>query len=301
MAELHAYFTNCPIGGEERTDYGDHWSCDTIRVRHRGFEFRIVQKRDVLVRPRDFDHANVVTTDVYVREVTEKTVDRVERLLHELAWLLSLATYSDVAYSGYDFAHGTKLGEHRSTIGRLRHFRPPLETADGAAVREFLERTWPVFTKVWARRRLHIVIHYVLLADRHEQPTEVRLLLVFVALEALKSSYARISKIPLVAGRFRKLSVPPKANSRSEPSYSFEELLRLMLKEVGMGRAALKRPIQLRNAIVHSGITRAHFDTDQTIYERCQDIIREYLLRLLGFRGRFWLYSAPNGAPKIIQ
>ena len=92
--------------------------------------------------------------------------------------------------SEYKFKHGTTLGSHWGTAGRLRYFRPPFQTADGAAIRDFLEQSWGMFTKLKNTRKLGIVIHYILLADRHEQPVEVQLLLAFVALESLKTTYA---------------------------------------------------------------------------------------------------------------
>jgi hypothetical protein len=301
MAELRAYFTNCPIVGEELTKHTDSWRRDTIRLNYGGFQFRIVQRFDHLGYQPKHNNANVYTTDIYVTDVTPRKLRRVQPMLRDLAWLLSFATYSDVAYAGYQFKHGPTLASQWATAGRLRHFRPPFQTADGVAIREFLEQAWPMFTKLRKTRKLGIVIHYILLADRHEQPVEVQLLLVFVALESLKATYALAKHIPFVGGRFRKISSPPKPNPKREPYYSFEELLKLMLRDVKMGRTGLKQPIRLRNTIVHSGITTARPSTLHKLYDSVQDILREHMLRLLNYKGEFFLYSSPSVSPKRIK
>jgi hypothetical protein len=301
MAELRAYFTNCPISGDERTKHATDWREDTIRLQHRGLEFRIVQRFDHLGYNRRYDNVNVHTTDVYVTDVTSRKLKRVQRMLRELAWLLSFATYSDVAYAGYEFNHGTTLGSRWSTTGRLRHYRPTFETSDGSAIKKFLEAAWPSFGKLNRIRKLGIVIHYILLADRHEQPVEVQLLLVFVALESLKTTYATSKHIPFIGGQFRKISSPPKSNPRKEPPYSFEDLLKLMLRDVKMGRTGLKQPIKLRNRIVHNGIATARGSTLHRLYDSVQDILREYMLRLLNYEGEFFLYASPGVKPKKIK
>jgi hypothetical protein len=301
MAELKAHFTNCVIWGAERTKSGGVLRWDTITLNFRGLQFRIVQRPNAIQFKPEYRNANIVTTDVYVTDVAPANLSRVEHLLAELAWLLSFATYSDVAYSGYDFQHGTTLGKYWVPTGHLRHYRPTFETADGAAIRSFLQQAWPTFHRFQKRRKLGVVIHYILLADRESQPVEVQLLLSFVALESLKSTFAASKGIPFVSGQFRKVSTPPKPNPTKEPPYTFEQLLRLMLRDVRMGRTALKRLIRMRNTIIHSGIANAKHHTLHRMYDSTQDILREYLLRLWNYHGRFWLYSSPNGAPKHIR
>lgn len=295
MGELVAHFANCPMLGEEYTVIDGHRRLDTIRIDQQGFQFRIVQRPDSLGSVSGHRNQFHPTTDVFVREVDTGNLNTVQNLLHELSRLLSFATYSNVVYFGYDFQHGTTLGERWSVSGRLRHFRPLIEMMDGKAVREFLERAWPMYSHIWKPRRLNIIIHYILLADRPEQPLEAALVLSFVALESLKSTFATVENIPFVKGRFRKISNPPKPNPRNEPSFSFEDLLTAMPTKVGMHNTPIGQIVALRNEIIHNGITQQSDATNRRIFNSCQDLLREYLLRLLGYHGPFWLYSAPNG------
>ena len=263
------------------------------------FRVAIIGTSNHLGHQATYDNANVHTTDVYVTDVTARKLRRVNAMLRDLAWLLSFATYSDVSYFGYEFKHGTTLGSHWATAGRLRYFRPPFQTADGAAIRDFLEQSWPMFTKLKNTRKLGIVIHYILLADRHEQPVEVQLLLAFVALESLKTTYAHSHHIPFVSGHFRKISSPPKRNRKKEPFYTFEDLLKLMLLDVKMGKTALTQLIKVRNTIIHSGIASARPRTLHKMHDSAQDILREYLLRLLNYKGEFWRYTLDVNPKRI--
>jgi len=52
--------------------------------------------------------------------------------------------------------------------------------------------------------------------------------------------------------------------------------------------------VKLRNELIHSGVASLSFEEHQAILNDCQDLLREYLLRLLAFRGPFSPYSAPN-------
>src|SRR5206468_1304739 len=109
MGELVAHFANCPMLGEEYTVTEAYRRLDMIRINHHDFQFKIVQRADSLGSVSDHRNEFHPTTDVFVREVNEGNLNTVQELLHELAWLLSLATYSDVVYFGYNFPHGTIL------------------------------------------------------------------------------------------------------------------------------------------------------------------------------------------------
>lgn len=54
-------------------------------------------------------------------------------------------------------------------------------------------------------------------------------------------------------------------------------------------KRGLKRIIKLRNEIIHSGLSRLSFSSKISLYNRGHDIIREYLLRLLNYQGRYYI------------
>ena len=175
---------------------------------------------------------------------------------------------------------------------------------DGTAVREFLERTWGGFRRESRRRKLTAVIEYLVTAERRDQPIEVQLLLVFVCMENLKATFARSSGIPETKRGFHRVSSGRAATMTRQqlersPKYGFEALLRQMLKDVGMTRG-LKRLISLRNQIIHQGLSTWPAKSRFKAYETCHDILREYLLRLLGFKGSYLVYSRASRTTQTI-
>jgi hypothetical protein len=80
--------------------------------------------------------------------------------------------------------------------------------------------------------------------------------------------------------------------------YPFQSVLRDMLKEVGM-RPRLARIVEYRNALIHSGGLRLRQTNKHKAYVETQRLIREYLLRLLGYSGRYRNYEQ-FGAPSIL-
>jgi hypothetical protein len=69
---------------------------------------------------------------------------------------------------------------------------------------------------------------------------------------------------------------------------TFKQLLKEMLNAVSMD-PNLTNIINLRNEIIHSGISILTFDAKYNMYIACQNLFREYFLRLLNYRGEYFL------------
>ena len=65
----------------------------------------------------------------------------------------------------------------------------------------------------------------------------------------------------------------------------------MMMKSAGMHKG-LKQIVGLRNEIIHSGLSRKPHSQQWKMYERIQDIIREYLIRVLEYDGNFFTYAS---------
>lgn len=163
------------------------------------------------------------------------------------------------------------------------HFRPTFASSDATTIRAFVEQSWPRFRKLKRVRQLPAVIEYMTTAEVPGQLHEVRLLLLFVALENLKSTYARAAGIPFVEGFFRKVSPKP-------GRYSFKELVSKMLSDVNM-KPRLQALVKLRNEIIDFGLSHLPYSSQTHYHDRCHDLLREYILRLLGYRGQYLVYS----------
>jgi hypothetical protein len=285
------------MGGDEITTYPDgSWIKDIIQFKCDKWEFRFRQRPDVAHgKTGPLKGTNCETSTVEVEGVEPNQVDKVLEALDAICWLLSFASQSRIARYGYHFPD-TTTGQFRATAGTVNDFRPPINLRDTEVIKSFIEQTYPEYRRLSKKRKLTVIFDYLEQTERHNQPTEVRLLLLFVTLESLKDTYARELGIPYIKGFYRK---PPTKPNSPGAKYGFEELLLKMLRSVGM-RKGLKQVVTLRNEIIHSGLSRKSHSRQWQIHERIQDLVREYVFRLLNYRGEFFTYTSQGmGVKKI--
>lgn len=290
MPNLRAYIANCLIGGHTMTMNGSSWIRDTVEFNCGDQIFVLKQKASVITG--DLSECNgrfCETSEILVRNVAPDDVPKTLSAIDRICWLLSLAGLSRVLCYGHDYPDGSGHGARHTVVGVADFFRPTLEIRDGTTIKSFVEQTYPTFIKLEKSRKLHVVIDYLLQAERQNQPTECKLIFAFVLLENLKDTYARNIGISYLNGFFRK---EPRPNG---PKYSFEEILNLMFREVRM-RRGLKRVIKLRNEIIHSGLSHKSHRQNWAMYEKIHDLLREYILRLLGYHGTYLIYSTGSNA-----
>jgi len=295
MSDLRAFVCNCPIKGENLTtlDTGGR-TRNHIQFSLGGRTFDLFQERSVIVGSfSDLKHKFNPTTEIVVRSVSERTLEKAKESVTDICNLLAFATGSRVSPYGYEFPDGSGNKSFHSVIGTTEYFRPVLEVVNGASVRQYVEKLWSKYQSLKKKRNLPVIFDYLVKAELPQQPVELQLLIVFVVLEGLKDTYAKTNRIPYARGFYRKVSSPPRPNPAREPKYTFEQLLTEMLRVARM-RKGLKRITTLRNQIIHSGLSRRPNKSNWRTYERSQDIIREYLLRILGFRGTYFPYSSPD-------
>ena len=289
-AELRASVANCLMGGNSITRKNDGWIRDLVEFDCGGYRFVFRQKPEVISRTYNQHKGTFYeTTEVTVADVAPNKVKVVEAAIKRICWLLSFAGTCQVIPFEYEYPNGSGLGHSITASGEVQDFRPAFEMVDGAQLKSFVEQTYENYTRLELPRKMNVVIAYLAQAERQFQPTEVRLILVFVALENLKATFAktRTPPIPYVKGFFRK---PSKKEGNIGERYNFEELLTMMFKQVGM-RKSLKRIVELRNEMIHSGLSRKTHSRQISLYADAHDLIREYLFRLLGYRGRYLPYA----------
>lgn len=290
MPKLTAYVANLLISGHEVTHISlDSWIRNIIRFNCDGREFLFRQNLDAISsKVRSPVGTLCETTVVEVENINPSDLAETLKTINAICWLLSFATQSRVVCYGHDYSDGETLGSRQAVIGEANHFRPVFDFNDSGLIKSFIEQTYPTYKQLVEKRKLYAVFEYLYQAERASQPTEIRLLLLFIILENLKDTYAKDNGIPYIKGAFRK---PKQQRERIGKAFSFKELLSKMLQSIQM-RKNLQHMINLRNEIVHSGLSqKSHFEQIQ-MYEEVQDLLREYLLRLLNFRGKYFLYSS---------
>jgi len=283
-ADLHGHLLNCFIGGETVTVQPDGNSIkNKIELAFGGHDITITQRPEILSAKRsEYRGQAVPTTTVVVHNVEVDEREKILHLLRGLAHLLSFATCSEVALYEWNHPGSPPSGGGWSVVARMGYFRPPFNISDGKAIRTYLERVWQEYFRLEEKRKLPVAIHLFVLAETRSLPRELKLATMFILLENLKSTYADEQGYSFKDGYYRKAS---------GKTWSFKTLLLDMFKQINMPSPDLSAIVDLRNDIIHSGISQTSREHQQEIYGTCQDLIREYFLRLLGYTGSFRLYS----------
>lgn len=180
--------------------------------------------------------------------------------------------------------------------GFYNNFRPLLEYEATNQIKDFLECCWQPYQQNKEKRKLSAVIEYLLQCDKPGQPLEARILFISIVLESLKSTYAHENGYKFDGTGFltdvqqdKKLKC--KDDTKCKNRYmSFRNLLEKMLAEVGI-QVELTDIIRLRNEVFHNGLSEKCYEHMTKTYDAAQDIVREYLLKLLGYNGSYWVYS----------
>jgi hypothetical protein len=267
---------------------------ERTEVRMGGREVSIVQRSWVAgAKPARLRGLMVATGVAVVRDVAVEERGQAKGLLEGLSYLLSFAAGSQVAVYGWSHPGDPPLSEHRAVVARAGFSTPAFGLDDAGAYRAFLEAAWPGYQRLVEARKLREAIDLAVVPDTCALPLELRLAAVFMLLENLKATHAEQEGYPFERGYFRK---EPGGRGR----WGFEELLADMFGKVGMDSPELGSIVDLRNDILHSAVSRTPYERQETIHDECQDLAREYLLRLLGYRGCFRLYSGRGMTTKEI-
>ncbi len=280
--------------GCERKYYNDDSSTLSLTSCRLGKYKVLIDQHAINVSREDMKSKKIPTTTLKIEGV--KTFTEGKNIANDICSLLSFASMSQVVAYEYEFGQNKK---RMSFIAEALYFRPVIETNDGESIKNFLEYTWVNYRKLKSKRRISEVIHMLTTCELPSLPLEVKLGQMFIILENLKSTYARYCEIPFIAGYYREISTPPKSNPKKEKTLSFENLLSQMLKNTNIN-VGLKRIIRLRNEIIHFGLSRKPYSSLNNDYNFCQDVVREYLLKTLGYHGDYFIYSKACGQTKCI-
>jgi hypothetical protein len=287
--EYRIFVANYLVKGEDFTLLPDGVRIRNItRLRLGGFDLELIRTPEsfnltVGEAKNRFDY----TMDILVPNVTPDQRPKVDALVDEVTELLSFATMSQVCRFGHRY--GASVSQQ--TVNRVTlYFRPTLGPTHGADIKRFLEMTWPTYHRLRKKRLLNVVLDYVVTTELPILPIEFGMLSTFVTVECLKSTYARRTGYKFIAPAWRRISTPPNPNPRREPQIGFEEMLREMLRSVRM-RKSLKRIVGLRNHIVHNGVSPRPLQSQIQGCFEAKEIIREYVLRLIGYHGPYRRYT----------
>lgn len=269
---------NSKVQGESFSEEVDgKASCDTLVFTCEGQRFILRTKPEQL--------AEILVENVGPQQLTA-TMEAIERI----CWLLAFATQSQVACYGHNYPDGPPHKLLNSIHRPGQEADHVINPADGAAIRKFVDQTYPQFKALESARSLKVVIDYMLQAARPGLPMECKLVFLSVLLENLKHTYGTHLQYAIKGGKF----VDPVTKAR----LGFQDMMNLMFSAVGMA-PGLQPLVDLRNEVLHTGVASLTHAQQKLQYDAATDLIREYLLRLLGFKGNFDV-SPTGGSVKTI-
>lgn len=293
MSVFRGKIANLVTSGDVITKYeGGSWSRNIIRFDVGNYKCEINIHPDILkseFKNGDYRGSLIDSGTIDIHGI--KSASEGERILTDICWLLSLASMSHVIWFQYDF-NGS--GRGISVAGCYNSWRPVLEYQAKERIKNFMESSFCKYQDLKNPRKLSAVIHYLLKCDEPNQPLEISFLFTSIILESLKPTFAHQKYEYDGSGFLEPTKGKPKCANGSKCTQrylSFETLLKEMFAEAGM-EPDLKDIKKLRNEVVHNGLSEKSYEDMRAIYEHAQDLIREYLLRILGYKGHFWIYSA---------
>jgi hypothetical protein len=312
MAVFVAKIANLIGWGEQsrsaRTKRSKGWKRNTIQVRLDGHVVTIRQNAKALQPNRNSLRGKFIESST-IRVSHIKSFEEGETFVHDLCWLLSFATQSNVVAYRLKFENHAKS---RSVLGAYNSWRPPFGGGVGK-LSDFLQQTWPTYQHLKNTYPLSAFIHMIISSDLSGRVIESSISFGMQSLECIKTYYA------LAHGATHSITETNQGRFiySNNQEVSFEDLLKKTLSHVGMPLPpSFVRIKRLRNALIHRGfirdgdkVTRYIFGTLAPgslhnamfeIMEDVQDILREYMLRLLGYKGEFHPYSQRGMEVKII-
>lgn len=269
------------MGGRLRRDGDQEWSESDLRIAgyHFKFHFRGPYRE---INKKEHEGRCVCATEAIVDADDPHALQLV---VDDICWLLSLGHSSAVAAPAC-WGDNSKFPVWlRTTNADYHNFRPTISPLEGDALMRLVEKTWAKYQELKESRTLRAAIDYCVKSQSLGNTRELGLIIVFVLLEHLKHSFA-------VSKGFERAGVLWK-DPRSGTTYNFKNLLELMFREVGMSLqdGALDDIVKLRNEIIHSGLSAWSDAEQRATFDLCENLCREYLLRLLGFKGDYQPYE----------
>lgn len=299
MPIFRARIVNMPGYGEHATRHKNGgWTRDKTQLKLVDHAVTIKQRKSVLKfdgnewRGKQHDTSTIFVSKVSSLEEGVTVVD-------DLCWLLSFAHSSHI--QAYHYSYGKRAKGH-GVRGTYNHWRPPFHSGVGK-VSDFVQQAWPNYQKLKATRPLAALIHMIGASDLGDGLLEAQVSASVQCLESIKSYFA-LSE----GSRYKITEARNGTFRRGNAEISFEDLLKLTLQDVGMKLPSSFDEIRkIRNALVHRGFIRETDNITKVIFgnapaggmhgamfgvmEDAQDILRGYMLRLLGYKGKWCAYS----------
>ena len=211
--------------------------------------------------------------ELNIKNVPEEDIERLKSIIYCLADLFSFSTTAQVRFCWIKYGNtGMSMGKS-GVPARSKIFDTP------SCIKYFVEKCWNTYIELREKRELKVVIEMLVSIDLVNLPIESKLSIVFILLENLKHTYAKDKGYPFIGTCFYR-------DSSKKESLGFKKLLEEMFKECGINDD-LTNVVNLRNDIIHQGLSEIPFEEQKNILLFCRELIIEYFIRLVGCAGMF--------------
>ncbi|CED57327.1 putative uncharacterized protein [Aliivibrio wodanis] len=280
---LICYLSNFLVMGMQNTDtMTGGWVRNKICLSVADLVIDIYQEPELInAKKSDLKGQFVESTKLVVKDIKEQDIEHVVDVVQKISVLLSFAICSEVSFYAWNI-EGTNKSHVWSVRGAYHYFRPPFCCDDTSHIKKLLESSFNTYSEIYEQRALNVVVDLFNTPEVNNLQIELKLATLFILLENLKSSYAKSKDYKYKRGFYW---------SPNNEKYIFKTLLQEMFESVSMD-VSLTEIKNLRNEIIHSGLSHLSHEEEILIYARCRDIITEYFLRLIKYKGSFDTYES---------
>ncbi|OGU27780.1 MAG: hypothetical protein A2057_11330 [Ignavibacteria bacterium GWA2_35_9] len=278
MTDFVGHISNCLINGDSFSDINGIKIKNTINLFLANKSISIIQSPDLIIdkiNMAEYQNKFVQSTKILIKNVNDVEIDSCHSLIIKLTSLLSFILNSQVIYYGYEYSEEKRFW---AALGYTNIFYNVLENNRGDEIKDFITSTWEQFEYNYERRKLPLIFDYIFQAFS-VNTIETKLVFSYVTLESLKYTFAKEKSFKFSNGCFR---------DQNSKRLSFNDLIKMMLNEVDIN-FDVKEIIELRNDIIHSDFTEKPYEHNFKVFIYCQHLIRNYIIKLLGYRGYYIL------------
>jgi hypothetical protein len=244
-------------------------------------------------------------SNITILNVNKDEIDKYKVIVDDLCDILAL--FTNQRWWAFGYLYGSQ--GHRTSVGDGDGRHPVLINTDNETMLNAISLVWSNYQKYKNDRSLPAIIDYFIKINDNNPPLEVGLLTVSAMLECLKWSWleTKCDKGMLIKKGDYYFSKDAQTGGKVGKKYSFDSSLMEMFGEFGM-TCNLSFIKELRNNIVHTGLSGYQIQcrhpvisfTLHTVRDSALDLMREYVLRLLGYKGQYWKYSVRAGCNEAI-
>lgn len=306
MEKLEAFLINLFMWGESCSAHGIR---DTTILQCEGFVFEFKQ-HNIHLKQNEYLNKTIITTTITVQNIVSEQVSQVLEIIDDFCWLLSFTQQSPVHRCG----HKIDSAEHWTNCSGIV-INPPANIIEsrGGKIRDFIEQVYPAFKELKSSRQLPVVFGYLCEAKRGSLALEASLILHYVLIENLKHTFALSLGFKYKNTHYKHPNYPPlnkqpqdsknyNINNKNQYIHKFygecgsTEMTKRMFEANGIHRSSkvIKITLNKRNTMIHEGVLLPVGDPnyfEQAYQDFCavNDLIKEYLLRILGYKGEYFL------------